>query len=948
MDNFITRQSLDKQKLSIFFRDLSSESNVNLKHMIEDNTKHIVNNKGNKKQHHNKKSKNQKMKKKDIIIMEQNKIREEKNKQEDYRKIDYYMSSLNLTDPFSSIKKIKTEGGIIKFKKLLLDELWKNKNQYMHYILILYYELKADVTNTEINNDDDFKTLLKNIENTISKYDTKMFMMEKMGNLLPPLNYSQTTLKKFDEWQINVINMIHRKESVIVRAPTSSGKTFIAMAAGILHKKILYVCPAKPVAYQVGSNFINMGYKVHFLVDNISHHSYTAQTNIFVGTPKEIENNLNKIGVQYDYVVFDEIHNLNKKDDGNIYENIIKIVGCNFLALSATIKNIDFLKDLFKKLNPNHKINYVEYNKRFINHQRWIWDNNKLVKLHPLCVYKSINEMKDDSSLSFTPSDCAKIWNNIEDIFEEVIDETGDLDNCSPDDYFKNNDLLTLDNCKDYELFIKNKLISLNNTYEKEVGELFDSFSTNKTLKDNNDIINFIRKTKDKDMFPMLMFHTEEDKCKDIFNNIYNLLKDKELEDYPFHYDILEKKEELYQSYLNKREVFKSNIKITSGSTNAQFFIKEKMELYDKKEKTTYISNIISFYESKINEIKKNDYTDTIKEKQKKNIETEMNNFILNPDFSSQDIFQKHPDFIFTNSNEPMSGETIREVRREIKNTLGIKIPYESPLFQMLKRGIGLYIENAPDEYNWILQKLLTKKEIGIVISDKTLCLGIDLPVRTTCFLGIDNSIFTKDEYLQMSGRAGRRGKDTQGNVVFYGDIDYINLMKSSEPEIIGNTKPILENYKILKYNQSNNKIFENMINPERKYIEIDGFNVNEQYKDEKILWSLREYSGAIGFIKSLNKLESDLYRLNEDHDKYILLINKVSDLLNDTDKDEIITCYKMKKLSNYKLISKTKEYLTTIMNIHNYVKKDRHMIIARTCKVVFDDLNKMIFTLII
>ena len=31
-----------------------------------------------------------------------------------------------------------------------------------------------------------------------------------------------------------------------------SGKTFVAMASGILHKKILYICPAKPVAFQVG------------------------------------------------------------------------------------------------------------------------------------------------------------------------------------------------------------------------------------------------------------------------------------------------------------------------------------------------------------------------------------------------------------------------------------------------------------------------------------------------------------------------------------------------------------------------------------------------------------------------------------------------------------------------------------------------------------------------
>ena len=120
-----------------------------------------------------------------------------------------------------------------------------------------------------------------------------------------------------------------------------------------------------------------------------------------------------------------------------------------------------------------------------------------------------------------------------------------------------------------------------------------------------------------------------------------------------------------------------------------------------------------------------------------------------------------------------MDADTIREVRREIKETLGIKIPYESCLFQMLKRGIGLYIENMPDEYNWILQKLLSSKEIGIVISDKTLCLGIDLPVRTSCFLGINGVTFTQEEYLQMSGRAGRRGKDTQGNIIFYGDCQY-------------------------------------------------------------------------------------------------------------------------------------------------------------------------------
>ena len=79
-----------------------------------------------------------------------------------------------------------------------------------------------------------------------------------------------------------------------------------------------------------------------------------------------------------------------------------------------------------------------------------------------------------------------------------------------------------------------------------------------------------------------------------------------------------------------------------------------------------------------------------------------------------------------------MSGNQIRDIR-EIQKTLGIKIPYEHELFQMLKRGIGIYTEDMPEEYKWILQRLMDEKKIGIVISDRTLCLGIDLPITFLC-----------------------------------------------------------------------------------------------------------------------------------------------------------------------------------------------------------------------
>ena len=217
------------------------------------------------------------------------------------------------------------------------------KNKYMKFIITLYFNLKD-------NYNKEYKELIEKIGSKLDNYEYKLYMMKELGHLLPPLNFWDSVEKRLDSWQKDVINFVNAKESVLVKAPTSAGKTFIAMSTGIIHKKIIYVCPAKPVAYQVGSHFILMGYKVHYLVDDLCLQSFDAKTNIFVGTPKCIEDNIHKIGNHFDYAVFDEIHNLDKEDDGNIYENLIKLLDCNFLALSATSGNIEYLKDIFEKI----------------------------------------------------------------------------------------------------------------------------------------------------------------------------------------------------------------------------------------------------------------------------------------------------------------------------------------------------------------------------------------------------------------------------------------------------------------------------------------------------------------------------------------------------------------------------------------------------------------------
>ena len=933
--DFLTKNNIDKQNFTIFIRDLSETLSTNLKHTIEDTLNEDKRNDNSKKKH--KKNKKVVKKKKDIIIEEQNKKRLIIKIGDDFNKINFLNENKDLDNPFVNFKNLKTDQGIEKFKFMLLEEYWnhKEKNKYLKYILTLYFSLK-DSDNQE------YKGLIDKIGTKLDKYEYKLYMMKELGYLLPPLNFWDSIEKRLDDWQKEIIKYVDKKESVLVRAPTSAGKTWIAMSAGIIHKKVIYVCPAKPVAYQVGSHFILMGYKVHYLVDDLCMNSFDAKTNIFVGTPKVIEDNLYRIGYDYDYAVFDEIHNLNKEDDGDVYENLIKLLNCNFLALSATIGNIEYMKNIFEKINPEKKIHYIEYNKRFINHQRYVYKNNSLKKLHPLCS-TDLNDLNDNfikNSLSFTPNDCATLWEYI----EENIDDDF-IEDLSPDEYFNENKLLSLDDCLEYEQMLKKFIIDNKDKEDYEIKELLEHFKEVNTSNDNsNNVVEFLRTCKSDDMLPMIIFNNNVETCKKIFYDIYENLHKTELEHYPHHYDILEKKGKLYDKYLEDREIFKSKIKISKSSTDARTDITTKMESYDSKALEKYTNDMNNFIEQCKNTVKKSESDH--KKIQLNNLQKEFIKFNENPDFHKIDIFQKHPDFCFT-MKEPMSGETIKGIRREIMRVLNVKIPYEHPIFQMLKRGVGIYIESMPDDYKWILQKLMSKRDIGVVISDKTLCLGIDLPIRTSTLMHYDsndsdgNSPFTNEDYLQMGGRAGRRGMDDRGNVIFYGDIDYLSLMKGILPELKGSNKSLNENYKILnKISKMDSiNVFNNFINDSREIISNDK-NLDE-CKNEKLLWYLRNYD-SFDFVNSLNKIERKLFGLSNDLDKEIYLLEEIYKLIDCKNITDEYKCNKIEYSVNETLLI-FKEMYEVLINIYNNINKDRYLLARKCIKKIYIKIKGVI-----
>ena len=913
---------------NVFIRDLSQGNKVNLKWMIEDlGTRDPECQKKLKG-----KGKKQIIKKKDLIIQEQNKIREKKQVGDDLQKIEFLFLNLNDKNIYDNFDNLKTILGKQTFKlKLLCHFIEKQKDKqkkldYMPHILNIYFNMKYGEEQYLLNSDEYLK-VSKKIDKKLEKYDYKTYMMKELSHLLPPLNFWSKDISKLDDWQANVISYIKCKKSVIVKAPTSAGKTFVAMAVGLIHNKILYICPAKPVAYQVGAGFIKMGYKVHYLVENMGHLSYDSRTNIFVGTPDIIEKYLPKIGTDFDYAVFDEIHNLN---ESIAYENIIKMCRCNFLALSATIENIDFLREIFQRVHLNKEIKYVEYKKRFINQQRWIYED-QLSKVHPISCLDT-SDFKSFENISFTPNDCIVLY----EMLEEELDDDDFIESINPDTYFQTDKLLTLDDTKEYETFVKDKLEELYLSNPDLINSIIYKFqNSEQPTTDLSNIIPFFKECKKKDLLPMLYFHTEEIVSYEIALRVYQDLQEQETSNYPFHYKILEKKDELYKKYLEKREVYSDSIKIKTSDARTEKA--EKMNKYDKEQRDKYISDMSSFYERCSDKCKSLDNSRKCIAYLKK----ELSEFVVNPDFRAQDIFKKHPDYCFSRG-EPMSGQEIRNIRREIKNAIGSTIAYENPIFQLLKRGIGLYISSMPDEYNWILQRLMSEKKLGIVISDRTLCLGIDLPIRSVTLSGYKEPTYTTSDYLQMSGRAGRRGHDNQGNIIFHGMPNYLAMMKGKLPKLVGSSTKLGESYSVIK-DINKNISLDNLswrIDSETNDISDTSIPI----KIQKLAWSLRYYKNSFQFLNEMNKMEKKIFMIEEEDREYWFYRYIIKSLF-DLDEEQYLMIYKKNKIDGvHNIIIPNLIQITSVHQSIVNTLDNTFLITKKYSEIIFQNLKTLIY----
>jgi superfamily II RNA helicase len=164
---------------------------------------------------------------------------------------------------------------------------------------------------------------------------------------------------QLDPFQLQAIEWIEKEHSLLVSAPTGSGKTLIAEKAVekalSRGEQVIYTAPIKALSNQKFRDFQERFGKetVGILTGDVSINSgaplLIMTTEIYRNSLFENAERIQKIG----WVIFDEVHYLDDPQRGTVWEEALLFTPpeIRILALSATIPNVQELADWIRQIH---------------------------------------------------------------------------------------------------------------------------------------------------------------------------------------------------------------------------------------------------------------------------------------------------------------------------------------------------------------------------------------------------------------------------------------------------------------------------------------------------------------------------------------------------------------------------------------------------------------------
>ncbi|VAH93943.1 unnamed protein product [Triticum turgidum subsp. durum] len=131
-------------------------------------------------------------------------------------------------------------------------------------------------------------------------------------------------------------------------------------------------------------------------------------------------------------------------------------------------------------------------------------------------------------------------------------------------------------------------------------------------------------------------------------------------------------------------------------------------------------------------------------------------------------------------------------------------LPAIELMLPLLKRGIAVHHSGLLPIIKELVELLFQEGLVKALFATETFAMGLNMPAKTVVFTSVkkwdgdSNRFIGSGEYIQMSGRAGRRGKDERGICVIM--IDEKMEMSVIKDMVLGKPAPLISTFRLSYY----------------------------------------------------------------------------------------------------------------------------------------------------
>ncbi|GAA5895565.1 uncharacterized protein JCM6883_001549 [Sporobolomyces salmoneus] len=587
-----------------------------------------------------------------------------------------------------------------------------------------------------------------------------------------------------DAWQRDVLDKIDADESMLIVAPTSSGKTFISFAAmeRVLRESdegvVVYVAPSKALVNQVAAEcFARFSKEVAgqslWAVHTGDYRVNNPQNcQILVTVPQVFSEMLLNPALAKIWtprirrVIVDEIHAVAEEGSG-MWEQVLLMNPAPIIGLSATVGAPERFSGWLESVEQRcgRKYSLVIHTHRFNALRKFAYAPQltewPVKTIGPLDEYRSrptifapvhpiaalgLGDPELPEDLALEPRDCLTLWKAMSTVEKDLDSKL------KPRKYFAATPIIAIRDVIKYEAELKRILLEWRNEpnysdpssrFRRTVAVLEDplkaSLGTSEQLIENADEDQFnslftplLADLNAQNQLPAILFNFSREHCESLGKRIS---KDLEAAEDKWRKASPAYKERVARAKAAEKSAAKKAKAVESSTVNRKQE-EEAARMGVVEETTTF-----------------------------------------DPDAPSEE-------FTFVGK-----GISHIEFKKDVDELLWLDM--DPLIINALRRGVGIHHAGMPRRYRVLVENLYRRGVLRVVISTQTLALGINAPARTAVFAG-DSLDLNPLNFRQCAGRAGRRGFDNVGNVLFVGvRLDRIQRLMLSKLPKLGGTFPL-------------------------------------------------------------------------------------------------------------------------------------------------------------